>query len=176
MKTQLFKNWKFLLSIMIIILFFSCEKSDDLINNDVTGTYIGTLTTDLSLSNNRSSETTKAQPIPATVVVSEVGNQIQVYCFAEDFETTIILDTYDHYENVKVCLTGEAFENMYGHMLGQGHMNGNMQHNGTGWMEHLSDEHQEDDEHFGSFDMQHHSFNYLFRMDDRDFYFEGIKK
>jgi hypothetical protein len=111
----------------------------------------------------------------ATVVVNRVGNQIQVNCYAEDFDTTIMLGTYNHNDEVMVCLTGEEFENMYGHMLGQGHMNGNMQNNGTEWMQHLSNEHQEGDEHFGGFDMQHHSFNYTFRMSNGDYHFQGTR-
>ena len=168
MKTQGVKNWKSLLTIIIVILFVSCQKSDDVGYNDVTGTYVGTLTSNLA---NKSSEIVVTKD--ATVVVSSVGNQIQVNCYAEDFDTTIMLGTYDHNDEVMVCLTGEEFENMYGHMLGQGHMNGNMQNNGTEWMQHLNDEHQDGDEHFGSFDMQHHTFNYTFRMGNGDFHFQG---
>jgi len=168
MKTQSVKNWKYFLT--IIILFVSCQKSDDVGYNDVTGTYVGTLTSNLA---NKSSEIAVTKD--ATVVVSSVGNQIQVNCYAEDFDTTIMLGTYDHNDEVMVCLTGEEFENMYGHMLGQGHMNGNMQNNGTEWMQHLNDEHQDGNEHFGGFDMQHHAFNYTFRINNGDFHFEGIK-
>jgi hypothetical protein len=170
MKTQSVKNWKSLLTIIIVILFVSCQKSDDIGYNDVTGTYVGTLTSNLA---NKSSETMVTKD--ATVVVNRVGNQIQVNCYAEDFDTTIMLGTYNHNDEVMVCLTGEEFENMYGHMLGQGHMNGNMQNNGTEWMQHLSNEHQEGDEHFGGFDMQHHSFNYTFRMSNGDYHFQGTR-
>ena len=170
MKTQGVKNWKSLLTIIIVILFVSCQKSDEIGYDDVLGTYVGTLTSNLA---NKSSEIVVAKD--ATVVVSSVGNQIQVHCFAEDFDTTIMLGTYDHNDEVMVCLTGEEFENMYGHMLGQGHMNGNMQNNGTEWMQHLNNEHQEGDEHFGGFDMQHHSFNYTFKMNNGDYHFQGIK-
>ena len=170
MKTQGVKNWKSILTIIIVILFVSCQKSDDIGYNDVTGTYVGTLTSNLA---NKSSEIAVTKD--ATVVVSSVGNQIQVNCYAEDFDTNIMLGTYDHNDEVMVCLTGEEFENMYGHMLGQGHMNGNMQNNGTEWMQHLNNEHQEGDEHFGGFDMQRHSFNYTFRMSNGDFHFQGMK-
>ena len=170
MKARLMKIWKVLISITVVIFLFSCEKSDDLSNNDVSGTYTGTLTSDLS---SRSSNTESIKP--ATVVVLRFGNQIQVHCYAEDFDTTIMLGTYDHNEEVMVCLTGEEFENMYGHMLGQVNMNGQMQNNGTEWMQHLSNEHQEGDEHFGGFDMQHHTFNYTFRMNNGDFYFQGTR-
>jgi hypothetical protein len=170
MKPQIIKTFMIVISITAVILFLSCEKSDDLNNNDVTGTYVGTLTSNLA---NKSSETSIIQS--ATAVVLRFGNQIQVHCYTEDFDTTVMLDIYDHNDEVMVCLTGEEFENMYGHLLGQGHMNGNMQNNGTDWMQHLNNEHQEGDEHFGGFDMQHHTFNYTFRMSNDDFHFQGVK-
>lgn len=36
----------------------------------------------------------------------------------------------------------------------------------TEWMHHLHDEHEEGDEHFGSFDMHSGTFNYSIRMTD----------
>lgn len=173
MRTQFIKKAITLFSIMSLIFIFSCEKSDDLINDDITGTYIGTLILNQS---NKSSETAKAEVVPATIVISEVGNQIQVHCLAEAFDTTVILDIYHNGDDIMVCLTGDDFENMYGHMYGQGNMmHGNMQHNGSEWTQHLNNEHQEGDEHFGSFDMQHHSFNYTFRMSNGDFHFQGTR-
>ena len=62
---------------------------------------------------------------------------------------------------------------MYGHMMGQGHMNGNMHNSGSEWMQHLNNEHEDSDEHFGGFDMQHRSFKYTFRMSNGDFHFQG---
>jgi hypothetical protein len=171
MKTPIIKIWKGFIPIIVVIFLFSCEKSDDLNNNDVTGTYTGTLTSSLT-SRSNNSELIK----PATVVVSNFGNQIQVHCSAENFDTTVILDIYDYNDNVMVCLTGEEFENMYGHMLGQGNTNGHMQNNGADWMQHLNNEHQETDEHFGGFDMQNHTFNYTFKMNNEEFYFEGLKE
>jgi hypothetical protein len=83
-----------------------------------------------------------------------------------------------------VCLTGDDFEQHYGHMLGHGHMGGGMMsdlRNGeTHWMHHLSDEHASGDEHFGGFDMQEGSFTYSFIMMDgsQPFYlrFYGVKQ
>jgi hypothetical protein len=170
MKTHLINIWKSLFLIAIAIFLFSCEKSDDLINNDVTGTYAGTLTSSLT---SRSSNTESIQP--ATLIVSSFADQIQVHCFAENFDTTVILDIYAHNDSVMVCLTGEEFENMYGHMLGPGNMTGHMQNNGTDWMQHLNNEHQEGDEHFGDFDTQQHTFNYTFKMNNGNFHFKGIK-
>ena len=174
MKTQFIKKAMALFSIMSLIFIYSCEKSDDLISDDITGTYIGTLTLNQA---GKSSETAKAEAVPATIVINEVGNQIQVHCLTEDFDTTVILDIYHNGDDIMVCLTGDDFENMYGHMYGQGNMmHGNMQHNSSEWMQHLNNEHQEGDEHFGSFDMQHHSFNYTFRMSNGDFHFQGIRQ
>ena len=155
----------------LVLLLFACEKNDVLNDNEITGTYIGTVSTDVT---GKSSNTTTSKP--ATADISMFGNQIQVHCYGEDFDASINLNVYHDGNDIRVCLTGDDFENMYGHMLGQGHMmHGNMQNNETEWMHHLNDEHQEGDEHFGNFDMQHHTFNYTFQMSNRDFHFQGTK-
>ena len=152
------KNFKRLISIALVILLFACEKNDDLNSRDVSGTYVGTITGDF-----KSSES-------ATTTVINIGDQIEIHCYSENFNTTIRLDVYDSEGNVMVCLTGEDFEDMYGHMMGEG----NMPHNGTEWMQHLNNDHQEDDEHFGFFNMQH-QFDFTFQMSDGDFHFQGTK-
>lgn len=169
MKSHIIKIATALFTISVL-LFSSCQKSDELNNNDVTGTYVGTLTSNLV---SRLSE--NAVPEDATVVVSMVGDQIQVHCFAADFDTTVMLDIYNNNDSIMVCLTGKDFGDMYGHMLGQDHMNGNMQNNGTEWMQHLNNEHQDSDEHFGGFDMSNHTFDFTFRMSNGDYHFQGIR-
>lgn len=171
MKKHLLGNLKTILSISFVLLLFSCEKSDDLNLDEITGTYIGTITTDISSKSSGTQKTVQT----AIAVVSDVGGQIEVHCYDEDFDITIMLDFYHHNDSINVCLTGNDFENMYGHKSGHGDMNGNMQSNGTEWMQHLNNEHQNGDEHFGGFDMQDHSFNYTFKMDNGDFHFQGIK-
>ena len=73
-------------------------------------------------------------------------------------DTTMRFSHYYHHGSVKVCLTGDDFENMYGHMLGERHMSGGM-------MNHMNDEHHQGDEHFGGFDMNNkkkrHSIKYI---------------
>jgi len=69
-----------------------------------------------------------------------------------------------------VCLTGDDFENMYGNMMGGGNMN----NHGNGWMQHLNNNHQEGDEHYGYFNMQH-QFEFTFKMSNGDFHFLGTK-
>ena len=54
-------------------------------------------------------------------------------------------------------------------------MNGNMQNMSSEWMQHLNNEHQDDDEHFGGFNMQNHSFEYTFKMENGEFHFQGTK-
>lgn len=167
--TSHIKNWN-LLFLFFVALFLSCGKSDNIVSNDITGTYTGTLTSNLTA---RLSQANLVQP--ATMTVSNFGNQIKIHCLAENFDATAVLNTYENHDSIMVCLTGEAFENMYGHMLEEEHMNGHMQSNNTQWMQHLSNEHQNGDEHFGGFDMQNHSFGYKFKMADGDYYFDGLK-
>ena len=111
-------------------------------------------------------------------------NQIEVHCFGENIDTTFMLDYYEHSDSVMVCLTGDDFENMYGHMLGSGHMDGGMmndiQNGETQWMHHMNDEHEDGEEHFGGFDMHEMTFTYSFKMMDESspYYlrFHGIKQ
>lgn len=170
MKIFKMRNLITILIVTVIVTFISCENSDDLNPNNIEGTYIGTLLTDIS----SKSSVTKTEN-SATAVVRKIGDKIEVHCYDGNFDITVLLDTYIDNDNIMVCLTGNDFDLMYGHMLGQGHMNGNMQNTGTEWMQHLNQEHQASDEHFGGFDMQHHSFSYTFMLDDMEYHFQGIK-
>ena len=73
-------------------------------------------------------------------------------------DTTFVLNHYEHNDSVMVCLNGEAFEEMYGHMMGHGGnmgngnsggMMGGMNNGSSEWMNHMNNEHEEGDEHFG---------------------------
>ncbi len=163
-------NSKAIFYFILAFTFFACDNNNDIISNDITGTYIGTITSDIA----SKSVATKSNNT-ATAIVSKVGDKIEVHCFDDNFDETIILDTYHYNDSIMVCLTGNDFNNMYGHMMGQGSMNENMHHSGSEWMQHLNNEHEDSDEHFGGFDMQHHSFNYTFRMSNGDFHFQGTK-
>jgi len=166
---------------IVVIGFTSCEKTDDIEVNDIEGVYEGTFSVSNSL---------KAAPFDGgdgdhgTAEVSMMGNnQIEVHCFGEEIDTTFMLDYYEFNDSVMVCLIGDDFENMYGHMLGDGHMSGGMmgdvQNGESEWMHHMNDEHNEGDEHFGGFDMGEHTFTYSFYMMDgtTPYYlkFHGIK-
>jgi len=168
------KNVNVFLIVAGMIILLACEKSNDSKLVEITGTYVGTLS-----KQNLSKSRTDLSSSEATTIVSSIGDQIEVYCFGDLIDTTLIFDYYYHNDSVFVCHTGEEFKNLYGHMKGQGHMSGgmmgDMHGSETEWMHHLSDEHEENDEHFGNFNTQDNSFNYLFKMSDGDYQFQGSK-
>lgn len=167
---------------VLLMGFTSCEKSDDPVSNEIEGEYIGSFSISSSLKSTPAGNLDKDQ---GTAVVSMMGeNQIEVHCFGEEIDTTFMLDYYEHNDSIMVCLTGDDFDHMYGHMLGEGHMGGGMmgdrQNSETQWMHHMNDEHENGDEHFGGFNMQDGSFTYSFQMMDgsNPYYlkFHGIKE
>lgn len=167
---------------VLLMGFTSCEKSEDPLSNEIAGEYIGSFSISGSL---------KPAPLGnldenhGTAVVSMMGDsQIEVHCFGEEIDTTFMLNYYNHNDSVMVCLTGDDFEHMYGHMLGEGHMGGGMMgdisEGESEWMHHMDDEHTDGDEHFGGFNMGDNSFTYSFRMMDGStpYYlkFHGVKQ
>ena len=151
---------------VVLIGFTACEKTENLDVNDIEGVYEGTFSVSSSL---KSASFDGSEGDYGSADVSLMSNnQIQVHCLGEDIDTTFMLDYYEHNDSVMVCLTGDNFESMYGHMLGQGHMGGGMmndiQNGETQWMHHMNDEHEDGDEHFGGFDMHEMTFTYSFRM------------
>jgi hypothetical protein len=171
MKTHFKRKAKTILSMVLVTMLFACNSKDEVTVNDVSGTYLGTLTT-AGLSSRVSNSDAVT---PATVTISNVGHEIEVHCIADNFDVTVMLDTYENGDETMVCYTGTDFENMYGHMPGESHMGDNMQGNNTEWMQHLNDDHEQGDEHYGEFNMQDHSFNFLFKTDNGDFQFQGTK-
>lgn len=167
---------------VVLIGFTACEKTENLDVNDIEGVYNGTFSVSSSL---KSASFDGSEGDNGSAEVSLLSNnQIQVHCLGEDIDTTFMLDYYEHNDSVMVCLTGDNFESMYGHMLGQGHMGGGMmndiQNGETQWMHHMSDEHEDGDEHFGGFDMHEMTFTYSFKMMDKGspYYlkFHGVKQ
>lgn len=165
---------------LTLFVLASCDHSDIHSDEFFEGTYVGTIsqiTGKAYLDNDNEDD--------AIAEITRIGNQtIQVHFYNADLDTTFMLNYYEDIDNINVCLTGDEFENMYGHMLGLGHTNGgmmnHMQNGETEWMHHLNDEHQEGDEHFGGFDMQNHTFRYRFNLLDggisKEFQFEGQKE
>jgi hypothetical protein len=162
--------------------FTSCEKSDDPDVITIEGLYEGAFSVSGSL---KAALLNGSKGDQGSAVVSMMdNNQIEVHCFGEEIDTTFMLDYYEHGDSIMVCLTGIDFENMYGHMLGSGHMGGGMmgdiQNGDTQWAHHMNDEHKARDEHFGGFDMHEMTFTYSFKMMDGSspYYlrFHGVKQ
>ncbi|MDB4584057.1 hypothetical protein N9164_12955 [Draconibacterium sp.] len=176
MKTRI----KLFLVVAVIIGLAACNKSEESISdNSIEGTYAGTLTNEGLKSANGEPGSTSA-----TAEVTKTGDdQIEVHCYSDELNTTFMFDYYDNHDSVMVCVTGDTFEDMYGHMLGQGHMDGGMmgdiQNGETEWQHHMEDEHQQGDEHFGGFDTMNHTFGYRFQMTEGGssymFSFQGSK-
>ncbi len=167
---------------IVVNAFLSCEKTDELDVNDIEGVYQGTFSISSFL---KAAPFDGGQGDHGSAEVSMMGNnQIEVHCFGEEIDTTFMLDYYEHNDSVLVCLTGDEFESMYGHMLGEGHMSGGMmgdiQNGESEWMHHMNEEHKDGDEHFGGFDMGEHTFSYSFYMMDgtTPYYlkFHGVKQ
>lgn len=151
-----------------LLLLASCTKTDNDYNGTIEGIYYGTLVRTTSL---KLAQTHSGAGDQDTAEVTMMGeNLIEVHCHGDEIDTTFMLDFYLHNDSVLVCLTGDDFENMYGHMPGSGHMGGGMMgdmgSDETEWMHHLSDEHEAGDEHFGAFDLRHGTFTYSIRMTD----------
>lgn len=166
---------KFIYLSLFIIALASCEKDNDTNFNDITGIYEGTLSTDVA--SKTIAKTTSTLGDPATSEITIVGDQIQVHCYNDNFDITLMLDLFSDNENIQVCLTGDDFEEMYGHMSTYaGGMMGGMMGNTNQWTQHLNDEHESDDQHFGGFDMGNHSFEYTFNIEGMEYHFEGFKQ
>ena len=67
------------------------------------------------------------------------GGQIEVHCYREGFDITLILDYFHNGNDVSICFIGDYFESMYGHSLG--HVT-TMPLKGNQWMQHLTNEHE----------------------------------
>jgi hypothetical protein len=165
-------------AILAMFVIMACEKTEDSNSISVVGSYEGTLSFETNLKNIKNASYATVDAIADIKPVSE--GLIEMHCYGEGIDTTLMLSYFYHEDSVMVCLTGSDFEHMYGHMLGSGHMAGgmmnDMQNGETEWQHHMSDEHLESDEHFGGFDIMQHTFSYTFKMNDGVFYFHGTKK
>jgi hypothetical protein len=166
-KRNLFIGMLFISALLVVA---SCAKSEDDTGESIEGTYYGTLTRTSTLKSIQSGNEELADGIAE---VSRMGEgQIEVHCYGDEIDTTFMLDYYMHNDSAYVCLTGADFESMYGHMLGSGHMGGSMMgdigDDETEWMHHMSDEHDDGDEHFGGFDMHNETFTYSIEMMDEN--------
>ncbi len=151
-------------SALIVAGFTACNKSEEAIpDNSIEGRYVGTLTIETVKSATRM----MPENTSASADITKTGDgEIEVHCYSDELDTTFMLDYFDNHDSVMVCLTGDAFQEMYGHRMGEGHMSGGMMgdiNDGeTEWQHHRNDEHQFGDQHFGGFDLSNHTFGYRF--------------
>lgn len=147
----------------LTIIVSACNMKNDLskdLTAGVVGTYIGTLTTDnLKVTSD------------ATAVVTKSGdNELEIHCYGDEIDTTFIQHLFEDGNMIQMCSTGDDFLNEYGHnMMDQSqHHNMMNDNNGISWAHHMDKEHDEDDEHYGNFDITTHAFNYTFNMESND--------
>lgn len=158
--------------VLTVVFFNSCEREKAVpdLTVDVIGKYVGDLI-------DSETKITKS----ATVDVAKSGeNEVEIHCYGEFMDTTFVMDLYENADSIMVCFSDEdSFFNQYGHhMSGSHHMMGD--NDGYNWMHHMNDEHENGDEHFGGFDTNMHTFNYLFRVGTvpslKEFHFIGNKQ
>ncbi|MGW8314131.1 MAG: hypothetical protein ACWGNV_00915 [Bacteroidales bacterium] len=159
-----------ILTVTAILSSVSCSKTESINTETIVGTYYGTYTRAASL-NLAETESTGIDEWPGMAKITELGDrQIAVHCVGENIDTLFMLDYYLQHDSVMVCLTGDDFEQMYGHMLGGGHMDGHMMgdpvENETEWMHHLREEHDPADTHFGGFYPHMGTFTYAIQLED----------
>jgi hypothetical protein len=152
-----------ILSIIALAIFsitlISCNKDDNQdepnLTSGLTGTYTGTLTT------NGLKGTS-----PATVDITAVNNYtIQVHCYGDDIDTTIMLELYEDGNMMRVCFTDDDFYNEYGHNQSENHhMMGGNDGCCTNWSQHMNNDHQPNDKHYGYFNLDNHQFDYTFNV------------
>ncbi len=163
-----------IIAVAFSVFLISCNKDE--INVDtpsIEGTYYGTLVYNSGL------KSATGGNHDGTAEVNDLGKgQIQVHCYGGDLDTTFMLNYFEDNNRVMVCMTGDAFQNMYGHAMSQNnlHNSGTMGHdngNQTAWDRHMQDDHKSGDTHYGAFDMDTHSFNYTIKTQNGDYKFNG---
>jgi hypothetical protein len=153
-----------LISALFVLTIISCSNNDESTNRDYLDNITGTYTGEFNSENTLAKTTGTAGTADITLTNN---NQLQIHCYGETMDTTIIMYAFQNGDSVMICNSGEDFYNEYGHMENGYHMM-DMGMNQTDWMHHMQDEHQDGDEHYGGFNMQNHSFHYAFKMMEND--------
>ena len=151
------KTIKIVLGIALASTVISCNTNNEVRPkqlNQIIGTYEGTITSSLSQIG-----------VAATAEITSINDyNIRVHCYSVKLDTTLSLGLYPDGNMMRVCFTGTDFMNQYGHNMSTGsQMMGNMA-NGTSWQQHMSAEHKPGDLHYGYFDMNAKTFNYIFNI------------
>jgi|AMWB02.1.fsa_nt_gi hypothetical protein len=143
-----------IISTMVVV---SCkkDKNESDLTNQVTGTYNGTLT----------QGALKSGAGSAKCDVSRFNDYtVEIHCYGIELDTTFMLELYQNANYMMACFTSDDFYNEYGHYESEDHhMMGN---NGdwTNWDQHMSNDHESGDQHYGSFNTDDHTFDYTLKM------------
>ena len=157
MKHQTY-NW--IIPVLITLLFIACSKENSVSEREYLSEVQGTYEGSLSINNKNTT--------PATAEVSLTNNdQLEIHCFGEMLDTTIVMEAYENGDSIMLCTTGNDFEHEYGHMGGNYHMM-DMMDSESEWEHHMNTDHQEGDEHYGGFNMMNGSFEYTFKKMHND--------
>ncbi|NIA03472.1 MAG: hypothetical protein GWP12_02920 [Nitrospirae bacterium] len=139
---------------LLAVVVVSCKKeaANEDLTKQVTGTYEGTLTTNGVKSTSQ-----------ATADITKYNDYtIQVHCYGDDIDTTFMLELYEDGNMMRVCFTDDDFYNEYGHHKSNDHHMMGDNGNWTNWSQHMSNEHGQNDQHYGYFNMNDHQFDYTF--------------
>lgn len=147
---------------IVAMLFSACNKDITNDDNDYLSEIVGTYSGEFS---NESGLKASSQGTADVVLVNE---QLQIHCYGDLLDTTIIMDAFGNRDSIMICETGEAFERQYGHMGNGGNHMMHMDDDETEWEHHMNDDHENGDMHYGGFDMEHHTFGYKFRKMEGD--------
>ena len=147
--------------IIMSMSLLSCQKESETAVLDLTaqiaGSYKGTIT-----------DSGSGNVFQATADVIKSDNSIvEIHCYSDRLDSTFVMEVFENGDSLMLCNIGDDFVRQYGHARMNEHhnmMGGDME--GQDWMHHMDEEHDEDDEHFGGFNMKDHSFSYRFEMED----------
>lgn len=146
---------------------------------DISGVYTGTLKTE---------GTEKISEATFEVTMLDSMN-VEIHCYGEEMDTTFMMHMYEYGDSIMICYTDSIFMMEYGHHMsdsthgmgdngmGDGSMgDGGMMGDGNGmgsngmmnWMDHMDEEHDSTDMHYGGFDMTNQSCDYTIKINDGD--------
>lgn len=150
---------------MIGVIFVSCSKETQTIDDFDTDQIVGSYTGTFSIDGLKSGTDAHAD------VEMNNDSTISVHCYGDEIDISFMLAFFENNDSIMVCLTGDDFFMEYGHQSGHtGNMgnnmmggSGHMDSNSTEWEHHMEDSHEDGDLHFGGFDKTNHSFSCSFR-------------
>jgi hypothetical protein len=144
-------------AVVLTMSITACSKDDGQVDltKDVVGTYQGKLTNSV----------TNTDTASITTITYYNDYTVQVHCLGGNLDTTFLLELYPEGDMMKVCTTGDDYYKEYGkekpkndHMMGSGGM--------MTWGDHMNDDHNSGDDHYGDFDTNNNEFDYTINIEN----------